>query len=119
MSHDRIRTFNLAAGHCTIFWHGKVYAVEKPEPIDAKTALPVFPQPFKAFLQRNTQHFVSMKYLQGRNCCLPGELSFFGQKTAQPTQRAEYSARLEKCCASLSCYDTKACTRSATVRKKE
>jgi catechol 2,3-dioxygenase-like lactoylglutathione lyase family enzyme len=39
--------------------------------------------------------------------------------TQQTTQRAGYSARLEKFCASLSCYDTKACTRRRERKKKE
>ena len=42
----------LAAGGGTVFWHRKVYAVGKPEPIDAKTALPVFPTPFRQIQER-------------------------------------------------------------------
>jgi deazaflavin-dependent oxidoreductase (nitroreductase family) len=52
----------LAAGHGTL-WHGKVYAIEKPESIDRKTALPAFPPPLRLILKMlGTQHFVSMKY---------------------------------------------------------
>jgi deazaflavin-dependent oxidoreductase (nitroreductase family) len=42
----------LAAGGATISWHRKNYAVGKPEPIEAKTALPAFPQPFRLVLRR-------------------------------------------------------------------
>jgi hypothetical protein len=52
----------LAAGGCTVFWHKKVYAVGKPEPIDAETALPAFPAPFRPILRRQgVQHFVWVK----------------------------------------------------------
>jgi deazaflavin-dependent oxidoreductase (nitroreductase family) len=51
----------LAAGHCTLLWHGRVYAVEKPEPIDVKTALPAFPLAFRLILRRSVQHFVRVK----------------------------------------------------------
>jgi deazaflavin-dependent oxidoreductase (nitroreductase family) len=37
----------LAAGGGTVFWHRRLYAVGKPEPIDAETALPAFPAPFR------------------------------------------------------------------------
>ncbi len=49
----------LAAGGGTLLWHGRVYAVGKPEPIDAKTALPAFPAPFRLILRRlGMQDFV-------------------------------------------------------------
>ncbi len=51
----------LAAGGCTVFWHRRVYTVGKPEPMDAKTALPAFPAAFKLILRRRVQHFVWMK----------------------------------------------------------
>ena len=55
----------LAAGGCTIFWHRKVYAVGKPEPIDAKTALPVLPTPFRQILRRiGLQDFVRVKFIE-------------------------------------------------------
>ncbi len=54
----------LAAGHCTLLWHNKVYSLGEPDLMDAKAALPAFSQPFRAILRRSgTQHFVSMKYL--------------------------------------------------------
>lgn len=53
----------LAAGHCTLLWHGREYAIEKPEPIAVQTALPAFPQFLRMILRMlDTQHFVSMKY---------------------------------------------------------
>ena len=53
----------LAAGHCTLLWHGKTYAVEKSEPIERKTALPVFPPPLRQVLRMlGTQDFVRVKY---------------------------------------------------------
>jgi deazaflavin-dependent oxidoreductase (nitroreductase family) len=52
----------LAAGHCTLLWHGRAYALEKPEPIAVKTALLAIPQPQRLILQLlGTQHFVGMK----------------------------------------------------------
>ena len=52
----------LAAGGGTVFWHTRVYATGKPEPIDARTALPAFPAPFRLILQRlGMQHFVWVK----------------------------------------------------------
>jgi deazaflavin-dependent oxidoreductase (nitroreductase family) len=53
----------LAAGGCTVYWHRRVYAVGKPEPIDARTALPVFPTPFRQILSRTgLQDFVRVKF---------------------------------------------------------
>ncbi len=51
----------LAAGHSTLLWHGKLYAVWKPEPLDVKTALLAFPPFFKLILQGRVQHFVLNK----------------------------------------------------------
>ncbi len=51
----------LAAEDCTLLWHRKVYTLGKPEPIDAKTALPAFPPMFRLILQRRgTLQFVQM-----------------------------------------------------------
>jgi deazaflavin-dependent oxidoreductase (nitroreductase family) len=54
----------LAAGGGTVFWHGKVYTVGKPEPIDAATALPAFPALFRLIFRTIGRHeqFVRMKY---------------------------------------------------------
>jgi deazaflavin-dependent oxidoreductase (nitroreductase family) len=56
----------LAAGHAALLWHGREYALGKPEPIAVQTALPLF-SPFQRLILRmlGTQHFVSMKS-QGR-----------------------------------------------------
>lgn len=52
----------LAAGGGTLFWHGKLYAVGKPEPIDASIALPAFPAFFRLVLHGlGEQHFVWVK----------------------------------------------------------
>src|SRR5215213_5136576 len=37
----------LAAGHSTLLWHGRAYALEKPEPIAVETGLSAFPQPLR------------------------------------------------------------------------
>ena len=55
----------LAAGGGTVFWHRKLYAVGKPEPIDAETALPAFPELFRLIFRTLGRHeeFVQMKLL--------------------------------------------------------
>jgi hypothetical protein len=53
----------LATGHATLLWHGSVYAVGKPEPIDVNTALPAFPLAFRLILRRRVQHFVLVKFI--------------------------------------------------------
>jgi deazaflavin-dependent oxidoreductase (nitroreductase family) len=53
----------LAVGHGTLLLHGRIYAIEKPESIDGKTALPAFPRVLRPILKMlGTQDFVSMKY---------------------------------------------------------
>src|SRR5271157_1798046 len=48
----------LAAGHGTLLWHGRIYAIEKPESIDGTTALPAFSPPLRLILKMlGTQHF--------------------------------------------------------------
>lgn len=52
-----------AAGHCTLLWHGRDYALGKPEPLAIQSALAAFPLPERWILRRlGTQHFVSLKY---------------------------------------------------------
>jgi deazaflavin-dependent oxidoreductase (nitroreductase family) len=53
----------LAAGGGTVFWHRRRYAVGKPEPIDAQTALTAFPTPFRLILRalRRQEEFVQVK----------------------------------------------------------
>lgn len=53
----------LAAGGGTVFWHRRLYAVGKPEPVDAETALPAFPAPFRLIFRTfgRREEFVWMK----------------------------------------------------------
>lgn len=53
----------LAAGGGAVFWHRRLYAIGKPEPIDAQTALPAFPAPFRLVLRtlRRQEEFVQVK----------------------------------------------------------
>jgi deazaflavin-dependent oxidoreductase (nitroreductase family) len=53
----------LAAGGGSVFWHRKVYAVGKPEPIDAKTALQAFPALFRLIFRTfgRQEEFVQVK----------------------------------------------------------
>jgi deazaflavin-dependent oxidoreductase (nitroreductase family) len=55
----------VAAGGGTVFWHGRAYAVGKPEPIEAKAALPFFPLPFRLALSRTgLRDFVRVKFVE-------------------------------------------------------
>jgi deazaflavin-dependent oxidoreductase (nitroreductase family) len=60
----------LAAGHGTLLWHGSVYAVGKPEPIDVNTALPAFPPALRPILRRRVQHFVRVKVIESERATL-------------------------------------------------
>ncbi|HEU0003849.1 MAG TPA: nitroreductase family deazaflavin-dependent oxidoreductase [Ktedonobacteraceae bacterium] len=52
----------VAAEGGTLLWHGKVYTIGKPEPIDAKKALTAFPAFFRFILRRSGTHeFVWVK----------------------------------------------------------
>lgn len=52
-----------ASGGGTVFWHRKVHAIGKPEPIDATVALPAFPKPIRLILGRIGAHdFVEAKF---------------------------------------------------------
>ncbi len=54
-----------AAGGGTVFWHKKAYAIGKPEPIDANTALTAFPAIFRLILRRfGTHDFVEVKIIE-------------------------------------------------------
>ena len=46
----------VAAGHGTLLWHGKRYAIEKPEPIDRTTALTAFPPFIRLILRLHGTH---------------------------------------------------------------
>lgn len=49
------------AGHCTLRWRGQIYKLERPRPVDAKTALRAFPLPIRLILRaRATKHFRMM-----------------------------------------------------------
>ena len=51
----------LAAGHCTLRWHGRMYDLNKPTPVDAKTALRAFSLPLRLILRVcATKHFRMM-----------------------------------------------------------
>lgn len=51
-----------AAGGGTLFWHKRVYAIDRPQPIDASAALQAFPAVIRSLLQRAGQHdFIWMK----------------------------------------------------------
>jgi len=51
----------LAAGHCTLRWHDRIYDLYRPRPVDAKTALLAFPLPLRLLLRaRATKHFRMM-----------------------------------------------------------
>ena len=51
----------LAAGHGTLLWHGRVYTIGKPEPIDVETALPALPPAFRPILRRRGVPFARVK----------------------------------------------------------
>ena len=51
----------LAAGGCTLIWHGKDYVIDKLEPLDAETGRSAFPLPARLILRvLRRQHFVKM-----------------------------------------------------------
>jgi deazaflavin-dependent oxidoreductase (nitroreductase family) len=57
----------MAAGHCTVLWHGKEYAVGQLELVDVQAALPAFPLPLRLILRLlGTRHYVSMKEIGPR-----------------------------------------------------
>ena len=56
----------LAAGHCTLLWHGRTYALEQPEPYALQAALPLYSRFKRMVLRRlGTKNFVHMKYQHG------------------------------------------------------
>ena len=51
----------MAAGGCTIVWHGKDYVIDTIEPIDPATGRAAFPAPARLILRiLNMQHYVKM-----------------------------------------------------------
>jgi deazaflavin-dependent oxidoreductase (nitroreductase family) len=52
----------LAAEHASVLWHRKVYAIEKPEPLEKATAMTAFPPFIRQILGRlSVQDFVRVK----------------------------------------------------------
>jgi hypothetical protein len=57
----------LAAGGCTLVWHGKEYEIDKIEPLDAETGRAAFPPPQRQILRMlGKVHFEKMKFQQMR-----------------------------------------------------
>lgn len=58
----------LAAGQCTLLWHGRTYALEQPAPLALQAALPLY-SPFKRMVLRKlgTKDFVHMTYQRGES----------------------------------------------------
>jgi deazaflavin-dependent oxidoreductase (nitroreductase family) len=51
----------LAAGGCTLLWHGKNYVIDRIEPISTEAGRSVFPIPAQVIFQlMNLQHFVKI-----------------------------------------------------------
>lgn len=52
----------VAAGGCTVIWHGKAYGIDKIEPLDAETGRAAFPQPQRSILRiLGMKHFEKLK----------------------------------------------------------
>jgi hypothetical protein len=52
----------MAAGRCTLIWHGKKYSLENPEPIAVEAALPPFALPLRLILRiMGIQNFFRME----------------------------------------------------------
>ena len=52
----------LAAGGCTVVWHGKEYEIDQIEPLDAETGRAAFPRPQRLILRLlGKKHFEKMK----------------------------------------------------------
>jgi hypothetical protein len=57
----------LAAGGCTLVWHGKEYVIDRIEPLDAETGRAAFPLPQRQILLiLGRQHFEKMRVQQNR-----------------------------------------------------
>src|SRR5258708_23862027 len=51
----------LAAGGCTLIWHGKGYGIDEIKPMDTETGRSAFPLPARLLLRASKrQHFVKM-----------------------------------------------------------
>ncbi|HEX2994011.1 MAG TPA: hypothetical protein VHP14_04275 [Anaerolineales bacterium] len=55
----------LAAGGCTLIWHGREFAINKIEPLDTQTGRSAFPLPAQLILRLlGRKHFEKMKVQQ-------------------------------------------------------
>jgi deazaflavin-dependent oxidoreductase (nitroreductase family) len=55
----------LAAGGCTVVWHGKEYVIDKIEPLDTETGRAAFPRLQQLILRLlRRKHFEKMKFQQ-------------------------------------------------------
>ena len=55
----------LAAGGCTLIWHGKEYMIDRLEALDAETGRAAFPPPLNIFLRlMGMKHFEKLKIQQ-------------------------------------------------------
>jgi deazaflavin-dependent oxidoreductase (nitroreductase family) len=55
----------LAAGGCTVIWHGKEYVIDKIEPLDTQTGRAAFSPPQQLILRLlRRKHFEKMKFQQ-------------------------------------------------------
>jgi hypothetical protein len=53
----------LAAGGCTLVWHGKAYGIDRIEPLDAEAGRAAFPQPQRLILTAlGMKHFEKLKH---------------------------------------------------------
>ena len=53
----------LAAGGCTMVWHGKEYVIDEIEPLAAETGRAAFPPPLRIVLRiLGMKHFEKMNY---------------------------------------------------------
>ena len=51
----------LAAGGCTVFWHGKDYVITRIEPLDTESGRAAFPLPMRLLIRAlGMKHFVKM-----------------------------------------------------------
>jgi hypothetical protein len=55
----------LAAGSCTVVWHGREYVIEKIEPLDTETGRAAFPPSQQLILRLlGRKHFEKLKFQQ-------------------------------------------------------
>ncbi len=51
----------LAAGGCTVLWHGKAYVINGVKPVDTETGLAAFPLPMRVILRlAGRRHFAEL-----------------------------------------------------------